>query len=58
MDRTSQLLRQMRTLTIIKTGSSSGVADGQGRFVHVSKGYAGSIHDARVLRMSSLTKEV
>ena len=48
----------MRTLTIITTGSSSGAADGQGRFVHVSTGYAGSIHDARVLRMSSLTKEV
>ena len=35
-----------------------GVADAQGRFIHVSTGYAGSIHDARVLRMSSLTNEV
>ena len=35
-----------------------GVADAQGRFIHVSTGYAGSIHDARVLRMSSLVKEV
>ena len=34
------------------------VADAQGRFIHVSTGYAGSIHDARVLRMSSLVKEV
>ena len=31
-----------------------GVADAQGHFIHVSTGYAGSIHDARVLRMSSL----
>lgn len=31
-----------------------GVADGNGRFIHVSTGYPGSIHDARVLRMSSL----
>ena len=35
-----------------------GVADAKGRFIHVSTGYAGSIHDARVLRMSSLVKEV
>lgn len=35
-----------------------GVADAQGRFIHVSTGYAGSIHDARVLRMSSLVNEV
>ena len=35
-----------------------GVADARGRFIHVSTGYAGSIHDARVLRMSSLVKEV
>ena len=35
-----------------------GVADAQGRFIHVSTGYAGSIHDARVLPMSSLTNEV
>ena len=31
-----------------------GVADPNGKFLHVSTGYAGSIHDARVLRMSSL----
>lgn len=31
-----------------------GVADANGRFIHVSTGYPGSIHDARVLRMSSL----
>ena len=35
-----------------------GVADAKGRFIHVSTGYAGSIHDARVLRMSSLLDEV
>ena len=35
-----------------------GVANAQGRFIHVSTGYAGSIHDARVLRMSSLVDEV
>ena len=35
-----------------------GVADARGRFVHVSTGYAGSIHDARVLHPSSLVKEV
>ena len=35
-----------------------GVADADGRFIHVSTGYAGSIHDARVLRMSSLVNEV
>ena len=35
-----------------------GVADARGRFIHVSTGYAGSIHDARVLRMSSLVNEV
>ena len=35
-----------------------GVADAEGRFIHVSTGYAGSIHDARVLRMISLVKEV
>ena len=35
-----------------------GVADAKGRFIHVSTGYAGSIHDARVLRMSSLLNEV
>ena len=29
-----------------------------GRFIHVSTGYAGSIHDARVLCMSSLVNEV
>ena len=31
-----------------------GVADARGHFIHVSTGYAGSIHDARVLCMSSL----
>ena len=31
-----------------------GVADADGKFLHVSTSYAGSIHDARVLRMSSL----
>ena len=31
-----------------------GVAGANGKFFHVSTGYAGSIHDARVLRMSSL----
>ena len=31
-----------------------GVADANRKFLHVSTGYAGSIHDARVLRMSSL----
>lgn len=31
-----------------------GVADSEKKFLHVSTGYAGSIHDARVLRMSSL----
>ena len=35
-----------------------GVADAQGRFIHVSTGYAGSIYDARVLCMSSLIDEV
>lgn len=35
-----------------------GVADTRGRFIHVSTGYAGSIHDARVLHMSSLVKKV
>jgi len=35
-----------------------GVADAKGRFIHVSTGYAGSIHDARVLRMSSLINKV
>ena len=35
-----------------------GVADAKGRFIHVSTGYAGSIHDARVLRMSSLLDKV
>jgi len=30
-----------------------GVADAEGRSIHVSTGYAGSIHDVRVLRMSS-----
>ena len=35
-----------------------GVADAKGRFIHVSPGYAGSIHDARVPRMSSLLDEV
>ena len=35
-----------------------GVADAKGCFIHVSTGYAGSIHDARVLLMSSLVKEV
>ena len=30
------------------------VADANGKFLHVSSGYAGSIHDACVLRMSSL----
>lgn len=35
-----------------------GVADAQGRFIHVSTGYAGSIHNASVLRMSSLVDEV
>ena len=29
------------------------VADGNGKFLHVSVGYAGSIYDARVLRMST-----
>ena len=31
-----------------------GVAGANGKFLHVSTGYGGSIHDARVLRMSSL----
>ena len=31
-----------------------GVADANGKFLHVSTGYAGSIHDACVLQMSSL----
>ncbi|XP_068692935.1 uncharacterized protein [Montipora foliosa] len=31
-----------------------GVAGANGKFLHVSTGYAGSIHDARVLRMISL----
>ena len=35
-----------------------GVADGRGHLIDVSTGYAGSIHDARVLSMSSLVKEV
>ena len=35
-----------------------GAADPKGHFIHVSTGYAGSIHDARVLRMSSLINEV
>ena len=35
-----------------------GVAGADGRFIHVSTGYAGSIHDARVLCMSSLVNEV
>ena len=30
------------------------VADANGKFLHVSTGYAGSIHDAHVLRMSAL----
>jgi len=30
-----------------------GVAVAEGRFIHVSTGYAGSIHDVKVLRMSS-----
>ena len=35
-----------------------GVTDAKGRFIHVSTGYAGSIHDAQVLRIRSLVKEV
>ena len=35
-----------------------GVACADGRFIHVSTGYAESIHDARVLCMSSLVNEV
>ena len=35
-----------------------GIADADGRFIHVSTGYAGSIHDARVLRLSSLPRKV
>lgn len=35
-----------------------GVADAKGCLIHVSTGYAGSIHDARVLRMSFLINEV
>ena len=31
-----------------------GVADANGKFLNVSTGYTGSIHDARVLRMSAL----
>jgi len=31
-----------------------GVADANYKFIHVSTGYAGSMHDARVLRISSL----
>ena len=31
-----------------------GVADANGKFLHVSTGYAGSTHNARLLRMSSL----
>lgn len=31
-----------------------GVADANYKFIHVSTGYTGSIHDARILRMSSL----
>ncbi|XP_068716991.1 putative nuclease HARBI1 [Montipora capricornis] len=31
-----------------------GVADANGKFLHVSTGYAGSIHNARMLRMRSL----
>ena len=34
------------------------VADANGKFLRVSTGYAGSIHDARVLRMSSLLTAV
>jgi len=35
-----------------------GVADAEGRFIYISTGYARSIHDARVLHMSSLVNEV
>ena len=35
-----------------------GIADADGRFIHVSTGYAGSIHDARVLRLSFLPRKV
>lgn len=35
-----------------------GVADANGKFLHVSTGYAGSIHDSRVLRMSSLLPSI
>lgn len=31
-----------------------GVAGANGKFLHVSTGYAGSIHDALMLRMNSL----
>jgi len=50
------------TIPIIKKQFHSivlqGVAAARERFIHVSIGYAGSIHDARVLHMSSLVKEV
>ena len=31
-----------------------GIADTNGKFLHMSTGYAGSIHDARMIQMSSL----
>jgi len=35
-----------------------GVVDSDGRFMHVSTGYPGSIHDSRMLRMSSLYRDI
>ena len=35
-----------------------GIVDSNGRFIHVSTGYPGSIHDARILRKSKIPEEV
>ena len=35
-----------------------GVADASFRFLDISAGYPGSIHDARVLRLSNLLREI
>lgn len=35
-----------------------GVADASFKFLDVSTGYPGSIHDARILRLSKLEREI
>lgn len=35
-----------------------GVVNSEGKFIHVSTGYPGSIHDSRMLRISSLCKAI